>query len=122
MEANNHVCKICRQLSLERISNAASCEIRGGYGYPNKEDDLCALVLGVRVLIRLSLKHIRSFHSECPVCNLVYQQLDKKLFADHEVLEGYVCKDLDLKLQSLWIYVQGGKDRVTKIDIYGIEG
>jgi hypothetical protein len=52
----------------------------------------------------------------------VYQQLDKKLFADHELLDGYVCKDLDWKLQSLWIYVQGGNDRVAKIDIYGIKG
>ena len=118
----HRICGHCPMLTLERISNAPSCALKGGYGYPEKEQDEQALALGLKVPISFSLGHIRSSYSDCRICELLYQQLDETLYASHEILEAYVCRDLDGKLQSLWLYIQGSSKRVAILDLYQVEG
>ncbi|KFZ25101.1 hypothetical protein V502_00422 [Pseudogymnoascus sp. VKM F-4520 (FW-2644)] len=108
--------------TFETLQHMFYCQLRGGYRYEEEKQDILALALGLRVPITLSLGNIRSFHSECRVCDLLYKQLDKNLYVDREILEAYICKALDGKLQSLWMFVRGSNERAAKIDLYKVEG
>lgn len=44
------------------------------------------------------------------------------LYANYEILEAYVCTDLNGKLQSLWLYVQRSMRQVARLGLYQVEG
>lgn len=122
MDTIHQICCECRKLTLERISNASTCQLKIRADYPEKEQDHWELALGLKTPISFNLGHLRSSYLDCRICALLYQQLDTTLFTHHDILEGYLSKDLDGKLQNLWFYVQGSMERVALLDLYQVEG
>jgi len=121
-ESSNQVCQQCRILTLDKVSNAPSCAIKGGYGYPDKEQDEKDLALGLKTPIFFSLGHILANCSSCGICGLLHQQLDETLYVDNAVLEAYLWRELDNSLNSLRFYIQGSSEKVARLDLYGVEG
>jgi hypothetical protein len=109
-------------LTLENISNAPPSGLRGGYGYPEKEKDEIYFALRLTTPIVFSLGNIRDNHSSCGICDLLHQQLDETLYVDKRILEAYLCRERVDKIYNLWFYVQGSRERVARLDLYGQEG
>jgi hypothetical protein len=115
-------CVICQKLTLDAISKAANCRMRGGYSYPEELDDSAALISGTRLPIQLDLRHIRLMESHCPICALISRQIDKSLDYKGNLLEVYQCQDRHGKLDSFWVYTLDSDMLLAMVRMYADKG
>lgn len=107
---------------MDRILNAPRSRVKYGYDYPEKEQDEQALALGLKNPISFSLSHLRSNHSRCRICQLLYHQLDEALYASDNNFEAFIDLNIDEKLESLSLFTKRSKRRVARLDLYQVEG
>jgi hypothetical protein len=102
-------------LSIDKLRKSASISLKENFSGLDRDQLLTPPIF-------LNFQRIQHARSSCPLCMMIFSEIQEKIPVGEEVISAYRCEDLEHKLQSVWIYHTSNPHPLAKVYCHANEG
>ena len=113
-------CSGCSSLSIDKLRKSASISLKENFSGLDRAQLLSEYVKTPPIF--LNFQRIQHARSSCPLCMMIFSEIQEKIPVGEEVISAYKCEDLKHKLQSVWIYHTSNRHPLAKVYCHANEG